>query len=223
MQSQFDTISTRIQQACQLAQRIPHSVGVLAVTKTVTVERVRAAYACGQRAFAENYVQEGLAKIIATKDLADIEWHLIGALQSNKTREVAAHFDWVQSIDRLKIAERLSAQRLPSQAPLQVCIQVNISGEISKSGCAPAGVLALAQAVACLPHLHLRGLMAIPSAASALQLAEEYTQLQLLFGQLQAILPQCDTLSVGMSGDIEQAVAAGSTLLRIGTALFGMR
>lgn len=223
MQSQFDIISMRIQQACQLAQRAPTSVRLLAVTKTVAVERVREAYSCGQRAFAENYVQEGLAKIVATKDLPSIEWHLIGALQSNKTREVAVHFDWVQSIDRLKIAERLSAQRPATQAPLQVCIQVNISGELSKSGCAPESVLALANAVACLPHLQLRGLMAIPSAASSIQLAEEYTQLQFLFAQLQAILPQCDTLSVGMSGDIEQAIAAGSTMLRIGTALFGMR
>ncbi|MCO4861352.1 YggS family pyridoxal phosphate-dependent enzyme [Cupriavidus sp. WGlv3] len=211
--------------AAQQAGRQPADIALLAVSKTVSPDRIRAAYAAGQRDFGENYVQEGIDKIAALADLRDrLQWHFIGPLQSNKTRPVAEHFDWVHTIDRLRIAERLSAQRPAGMPALQVCIQVNISGEASKRGVAPAEVPALAHAVAALPHLRLRGLMAIPEpghdpAAQRRPFAAMRAMLQALCADGLAL----DTLSMGMSGDMDAAIAEGATLVRIGTAIFGAR
>ena len=218
-------VHQRIASACEAAHRPVRSVTLLAVSKTFGADAVRQAEAAGQHRFGENYVQEGLDKIVVLADLRErIEWHLIGPLQSNKTRAVAAHFDWVQSIDRLKIAERLSAQRPAHLAPLSVCIQVNISGEASKSGVAPAELAALAQAVAALPRLRLRGLMAVPETAGdfAAQRAP-HSALHALFTALQRDGLALDTLSAGMSGDLEAAIDAGATLVRVGSAIFGDR
>jgi pyridoxal phosphate enzyme (YggS family) len=201
------------------------SVTLLAVTKTFGPQAVRDAFAAGQRAFGENYVQEAAEKMHALADLrGQIEWHLIGPLQSNKARIVAAQFDWVHSIDRLKLAERLSAARPAELAPLQVCLQVNISGESTKSGVAPADTLALAQAVAALPRLHLRGLMAIPEPAGDFdaQRVPHRALARLLF-ELNAAGLALDTLSIGMSTDLEAAIAEGATIVRVGSAIFGER
>lgn len=218
-------VHSRIAQACAAAGRPVDSVTLLCVSKTFGADAVREAFAAGERAFGENYVQEALDKIAALADLRDqLQWHLIGPLQSNKTRPVAEAFDWVHSVDRLKIAQRLAEQRPPQLAPLQVCLQVNISGEASKSGLAPAEVPALARAVAALPRLRLRGLMAIPEPAAdpAAQHAP-HRALRELLAALNADGLALDTLSMGMSADLEAAVAEGATLLRIGTAIFGGR
>ena len=218
-------VSERIALACAAAQRPVQSVTLLAVSKTFGAGAVRNACAAGQRAFGENYVQEALAKIAALADLRPaIEWHLIGPLQSNKTREVAACFDWVHSIDRLKVAERLSAQRPSGLPPLQVCLQVNVGGQASKSGVAPAALPALAHAVAALPNLRLRGLMSIPEPAAdfAAQRAP-HRVLRELFDVLRAEGLPLDSLSMGMSADLEAAIAEGATIVRIGTAVFGAR
>jgi len=215
----------RIAAACASCRRPVQAVTLLAVSKTQGPDAVRQAFAAGQRAFGENYVQEGLDKIAALADLRTrLEWHLIGPLQSNKTRPVAAAFDWVQSVDRLKIAQRLSEQRPADLPPLQVCLQVNISGEPSKSGLPPDEVAAVALAVAALPRLRLRGLMAIPEPADdpAAQRAP-HRALRELLGALNAQGLALDTLSMGMSADLEAAVAEGATLLRVGTAIFGGR
>ena len=205
----------------------PREAGVtlLAVSKTFDAQAVRQAFAAGQRAFGENYVQEALAKIEALADLrAQLQWHLIGPLQSNKTRPVAEAFDWVHSIDRLKVAQRLSEQRPPQLPPLQVCLQVNISQELSKAGFAPADVAAAALAVAALPRLVLRGLMAIPEPAADLAAQRApHRALRELMARLNASGLQLDTLSMGMSADLEAAVAEGATLLRVGSAIFGTR
>ena len=218
-------VRQRIALACAAAQRPVQSVTLLAVSKTFGRDAVREAHAAGQRAFGENYVQEALVKIEALADLrAGLEWHLIGPLQSNKTREVAVAFDWVHSIDRLKVAQRLSTQRPPGLPPLQVCLQVNVSGEASKSGVAPAELPALAQAVAALPNLHLRGLMAIPEPAEGLDAQRApHRALRGLFDALRSEGLALDTLSMGMSADLEAAIAEGATLVRIGTAIFGGR
>jgi hypothetical protein len=197
------------------------------VSKTFPAAAVRAAYAADQRVFGENYVQEGVDKVanLATELAgAPIEWHFIGPLQSNKTRPVAEHFDWVHGIDRLKIAERLSEQRPADLPPLNVCIQVNVSGEESKSGVTPAQAAELARAVASLPHLKLRGLMSIPEpvAGFAAQRAP-HRALRFLLERLNAQGLALDTLSMGMSGDLEAAIAEGATLVRVGTAIFGER
>ena len=218
-------VQGRIACACVAAQRNVDSVTLLAVSKTFGADAVRQAHAGGQRAFGENYVQEALDKIAALADLRpQLVWHLIGPLQSNKTRQVAEAFDWVQSVDRLKIAQRLSEQRPADLAPLQVCLQVNISGEASKSGLLPHQVLALAQAVALLPRLRLRGLMAIPEPAAdlAAQRAPHRVLRELLAALNDGGLT-LDTLSMGMSADLEAAVAEGATLVRVGTAIFGGR
>lgn len=196
---------------------------LLAVSKTWPAERVRDAAAAGQQAFGENYVQEGVVKVEALAGLG-LEWHFIGPLQSNKTRLVANSFAWVHSIDRLKIAERLSEQRDVHLPPLEVCIQVNVSGEESKSGVAPDDLPDLARAVAALPRLRLRGLMAIPEPTSdvALQRAR-FACLRQLRDQLNAGGLQLDTLSMGMSDDLEAAIAEGATMVRVGTAIFGGR
>jgi len=186
---------------------------------------VRAAHAAGERDFGENYVQEALGKIAELADLRDeIRWHLIGPLQSNKAREVATHFDWVHAVDRMKLAQRLSDLRPPELPPLQVCLQVNISGEDSKSGVAPEAALALAHQVAALPRLQLRGLMAIPEPAGDLAAQRApHRALRKLLEAMNAEGLRLDTLSIGMSADLEAAVAEGATWVRIGTAIFGAR
>ena len=226
------TIATRLQQvhqrltnACRAAQRPDNSVVLLAVSKTQPADAIRCAYGAGQRAFGENYVQEALAKIEALADLREqIEWHLIGPLQSNKTRAVAEAFDWVHSVDRLRTAQRLSEQRPAGAPPLQVCLQVNISGEASKSGLAPAEVADVAKAVAALPRLRLRGLMAIPEPKGDFESQRRpHRALHELFETLRAQGLALDTLSMGMSADLEAAVLEGATMVRIGTAVFGGR
>ncbi|PTB20923.1 YggS family pyridoxal phosphate-dependent enzyme [Trinickia symbiotica] len=215
----------RIAQAALAAQRDPASVKLLAVSKTFPADDVRTAFAAGQRAFGENYVQESIAKIEALADLrAQIEWHFIGPLQSNKTRPVAEHFDWVHSVDRLKIAQRLSEQRPPNLAPLNVCLQVNVSGEASKSGVSPNEAPALAKEIAALPRLALRGLMSIPEPTedADAQRAQHRT-LRALFEALRVEGLSIDTLSMGMSADLEAAVLEGATIVRIGSAIFGAR
>lgn len=219
----LQAVKMRIQRAITAAGRHPEAVHLLAVSKTWPLNCVLEAAAAGQVAFGENYVQEGCEKAALTVD-RHLEWHFIGPLQSNKSRQVAEHFAWVHSIDRLKIAERLSAQRPPHLPPLQVCVQVNVSGEASKSGCAPAEAPALCRAVAALPHLQLRGLMAIPEPADdeAAQRAP-FRQLREIYEQLRADGLPLDTLSMGMSHDLEAAIAEGATIVRIGTAIFGER
>ena len=213
----------RIADAAIAAGRDPAMVRLLAVSKTWPADSVREAAAAGQRAFGENYVQEGAAKVDELAGLG-LEWHFIGPLQSNKTRLVANRFSWVHSIDRLKIAERLSEQRDVHLPPLEVCIQVNVSGEASKSGVAPPDLPELARAVAALPRLRLRGLMAIPEPTPdvALQRAR-FASLRAMRDELNAAGLALDTLSMGMSDDLEAAIAEGSTLVRVGTAIFGSR
>lgn len=218
-------VQDRIAKAASECGRHPDEVGLLAVSKTKAAPAVAAAYAAGQRQFGENYVQEAIEKIQALKDkYPDIVWHLIGPLQSNKSRLVAEHFDWVQTLDRLKTARRLSAQRPAGLPPLNVCLQVNISGEASKSGLALSEVPALAEQVARLPGLCLRGLMAIPEATDDGEaLRSQLLELKQLFDRMAEKYPGIDTLSMGMSNDLELAVACGSTLVRVGTAIFGSR
>jgi PLP dependent protein len=215
----------RIERACTAADRPVQSVTLLAVSKTFGADVVRQAHAAGQRAFGENYVQEALDKIDALADaLPRIEWHLIGPLQSNKTREVATAFDWVHSVDRLKIAERLSSQRPVHLEPLQLCLQVNVSGEASKSGVAPRDLPVLARAVAALPRVRLRGLMSIPEPLDGFEAQRApHRRLRELFDALCAEGLPLDTLSMGMSADLEAAIAEGATMVRIGSALFGAR
>jgi len=216
-------VSDRIAAACAAAGRDRSTVHLLAVSKTFGPEAVREALATGQRAFGENYLQEAASKIEALPGLG-IEWHCIGPIQSNKTRVAAEHFDWVQSVDRLKIAERLSAQRPEHLPPLNVCLQVNIDGGASKSGVAPQDALALAQAVHALPRLRLRGLMTIPEPAEGFEAQHAvHARARALFDALVAAGLPLDTLSMGMSADIEAAVAAGSTMVRVGSAIFGGR
>jgi len=203
------------------------SVTLLAVSKTFGVDRIAEAHAAGQRRFGENYVQEATLKVAALEGLVPRpEWHLIGPIQSNKTRVVAATFDWVHSVDRLKVAERLSAQRPAGRAPLSVCVQVNVSGEVSKSGVAPAEVGSVAHAVAALPGLRLRGLMAIPEVVAGDDMAAQrrpFRALRALFDQLRGDGLALDTLSAGMSDDLEAAILEGATMVRIGSAIFGRR
>lgn len=221
--SKLQHVRARIATACQQAGRSVEDVTLLAVSKTFGADAVRAAAAAGQRAFGENYVQEAADKIASLRDLP-LEWHCIGPLQSNKTRPVAEQFDWVHTVDRLKIAERLSAQRPETLAPLNVCLQVNIDGGPTKSGVAPHEALALARAVAALPRLRLRGLMTIPEPAADFEAARAvHARTRALFDQLNAEGLGLDTLSMGMSADLEAAIAAGSTLVRVGTAVFGSR
>ncbi|MDQ7976493.1 YggS family pyridoxal phosphate-dependent enzyme [Paraburkholderia sp. SARCC-3016] len=221
----LDAVRQRIALAAQVAGRDPRSVALLAVSKTFPAEDVRAAHAAGQRAFGENYVQEALTKLDALADLRDtIEWHFIGPLQSNKTRPVAERFDWVHSIDRLKIAQRLAEQRPDGVPPLNVCVQVNVSGEVSKSGVPPGEAAGIAHAIAALPKLRLRGLMAIPEPVGSIeQQRVPHRALRELFDRLRADGLELDTLSMGMSGDLEAAVLEGATMVRIGTAIFGAR
>ncbi|MEC4560086.1 YggS family pyridoxal phosphate-dependent enzyme [Pseudomonas inefficax] len=216
----LSAISARIASAAQAAGRDPASVQLLAVSKTKPASAIREIHAAGVCDFGENYLQEALTKQQALGDLPLI-WHFIGPIQSNKTKAIAEHFDWVHSVDRLKIAQRLSEQRPAGLAPLNICLQVNVSGEDSKSGCAPVDLPALAKAVAALPNLRLRGLMAIPEPTDdrAAQEAAFATLRQLQEGLDLGL----DTLSMGMSHDLEAAIAQGATWVRIGTALFGAR
>ena len=216
-------VRKRIELACQAVRRASDTVKLLAVSKTMPAQAVREAYAAGQLAFGENYIQEGVDKIAALADLP-LEWHCIGPIQSNKTKLVAENFAWVHSIDRLKIAERLSAQRPAHLPPLQVCLQVNVDGGSNKSGVAPEDLLALAQAVAKLPHLQLRGIMTIPEPAETEAEARAvHQQAKRLFDHLKTAGLTLDTLSMGMTADLEAAVAEGSTCVRVGTAIFGAR
>lgn len=228
-------VRDRITTACVAAGRDPASVRLLAVSKTFGADAVIDAMSDGQRAFGENYVAEGVEKILALRSwqaaqpgpAAALEWHCVGPVQSNKTRLVAEHFDWVQSVDRLKIAQRLSEQRPPHLPPLQICLQVNVDGGANKSGLAPADVQALAQAVSQLPHLALRGLMAIPEPAIDFVAAcAVHAGTRAIFDQINAagVLPApMDTLSMGMTADLEAAIHSGSTMVRVGTAIFGKR
>ncbi len=219
----FAAVESRILAACLTTGRDRDRVQLLAVSKTRPIADLAEAAALGQRRFGENYVQEALPKIDALA-ARGLEWHHIGPIQSNKTADIASHFDWAHGVDRLRIAERLSAQRPAGRAPLNVCVQVNVSGEASKSGCMPADALALCRAVQLLPGLKLRGLMALPAATPdvATQRAS-FRRLRELFEQLRLEDGAVDTLSMGMSDDLEAAIAEGSTLVRIGSALFGAR
>lgn len=218
-------VRARVAKACKSAGRDAAGVQLLAVSKTFGPEAVREAHAAGQHAFGENYVQEALSKIEALADLrAELEWHCIGPLQSNKTRLVAEHFDWAHSVDRLKIAQRLSEQRPAGLPPLQVCLQVNVDGGANKSGVTPAEAVALASAVAELPRLRLRGIMAIPEPAPDFVAQRAlFMGAAAVFDQIRSAGIAIDTLSLGMSADLEAAIAAGSTMVRVGTAIFGGR
>lgn len=236
-------VGERIQKATDQAGRAPGEVRLLAVSKTRTVDELKEAINAGQRAFGENYLQEALDKIMALADNGDLEWHFIGPIQSNKTRAIAEHFDWVHSIDRLKVAQRLNSQRPESLPPLSVCIQVNLDNEASKAGVPVKQVPELAAGIRDLPRLRLRGLMAIPDPSQSRQgLRARFAQLREQLQHLRQRWPQqpvvggesspalsledpgyLDTLSMGMSGDLEDAIAEGATLVRVGTALFGPR
>lgn len=221
------SVTRRIQKATLTAGRADGSVRLLAVSKTRPAADVRQAAATGQLAFGENYVQEALDKMQELTDLPELEWHFIGPIQSNKTRAIAGHFHWVHSVDRLKIARRLSEQRPSTLPPLNVCLQVNINQEDSKSGCLPDEVVVLATEVSKLPGLILRGLMAIPDPhQSEAQLRASFARLAALLAELRqvpAVADTVDTLSMGMSADLELAIAEGATIVRVGTDLFGAR
>ena len=211
----------QIQRACEHAQRAPETVQLLAVSKTHPSESLREMYAAGQRAFGENYLQEALEKIEALQDL-EIEWHFIGHVQRNKTKNLAEKFDWVHGVDRLIIAERLSNQRLQDQSDLNICLQVNIDGQDSKDGCAPDEVTELVAQISQLPKMRLRGLMVIPAPDNTAAFADAKALFDLV-REKHAHPEDWDTLSMGMSSDLEAAIAAGSTMVRVGTALFGAR
>ncbi|WP_048308252.1 YggS family pyridoxal phosphate-dependent enzyme [Halomonas sp. PR-M31] len=216
----------RLIEALENAGRSSQDAHLLAVSKTKPATLIREAYACGQREFGENYLQEALDKQAELADLQDIVWHFIGPLQSNKTRAVAEHFSWVHSVDRIKIARRLSEQRPDALGPLNICLQVNVSAESSKAGIPPGELDALADEIATLPNLHLRGLMAIPAPATDLASQRQpLGHLRNLQEGLRQRLPDAplDTLSMGMSDDLEAAILEGATLVRLGTAIFGAR
>ena len=223
IQTRLLAVRARIDAACQATNRAPQAVTLLAVSKTFGPEAVREAYAAGQTAFGENYIQEAVEKIAALRDLP-LQWHCIGPIQSNKTRLVAEHFDWVHTIDRLKIAQRLSEQRPAHLPPLQLCLQVNVDGGDNKSGVPPPEALALAKAVAALPNVRLRGVMSIPEPTPDFVAAlASLTAVRAVFYALNAEGLGLDTLSIGMSADLEAAIHAGSTMVRVGSAIFGGR
>lgn len=222
----WQAVKARIAAAAHAAGRAPESVALLAVSKTFGEDAVLQCHAAGQRAFGENYVQEALDKIAATGNagIDDLEWHMIGPIQSNKTRAIAEQFQWVHSVERARIAQRLNEARPPHVPPLNVCIQVNVSGEDSKSGMAPGAEIALAELIATLPRLKLRGLMAIPEPTPDATLRRRrFAVLRTLLEKLVARGHALDTLSMGMSGDLEDAIAEGATMVRVGTAIFGAR
>ena len=217
------SVTRRIQKATLQAGREPGAVHLLAVSKTRPPEDLRETFAAGQHAFGENYLQEALEKIEALSDLDGLEWHFIGPIQSNKTRDIAAHFDWVHTVDRAKVARRLNEQRPDHLPPLNVCIQVNVDDEASKSGVALDQVEALAAGFADWPRLRLRGLMAIPRADNTDGNRAAFRQLAMTLSQLRNTMPGLDTLSMGMSADYAVAIEEGATVIRLGTALFGPR
>jgi len=227
LRDNLHAVQARIVAACAASARSRDSVQLLALSKTFSADDVRQVAACGQRDFGENYIQEGVDKIIALQDCQPtLAWHCIGPIQSNKTKLVAEHFDWAHTVDRLKIAQRLNDQRPAHLPPLNVCLQVNIDGGETKSGIAPADVLALAAEVAKLPRVVLRGLMTIPDPVEGFDAqVAVHAKARALFDEVKAALnlPQFDTLSMGMTGDLEAAVQAGSTMVRVGTAIFGGR
>lgn len=227
IEGNLQTVQERVSLACRHAGRPVNEVTLLAVSKTFGPDAVRQAQAAGQRAFGENYVQEGVEKILALRDSAaplPIEWHCIGPVQSNKTRLVASHFDWVQSIDRLKIAERLNEQRPDELMPIRVCLQVNVDGGLTKSGVSPDELPALARAVSALPRLQLRGLMCIPEPTADVEAQRAvFQRARALWEGLRSDGFEIDTLSMGMSDDLEAAISAGSTMVRVGRSIFGSR
>jgi len=219
----LNTVRARIERACEIAGRDPAGINIIAVSKRHSADRIEGLHALGQAAFGENFVQEALHKMQHLQD-RHIEWHFIGPIQSNKTREIAQHFQWVQSVDRLKILQRLSAQRPASLPRLNVCIQVNIDLEPQKAGVIPEKVTDMVNAMQSLPGLQLRGLMAIPKPASSLHdPSAAYARMNSIFRQLIRDGVELDTLSMGMSADLEAAIMHGSTMVRIGTDLFGPR
>ncbi|WP_020413678.1 YggS family pyridoxal phosphate-dependent enzyme [Microbulbifer variabilis] len=221
----LNAVGERIVTCCNNCDRNPAEITLLAVSKTRPPQDLRVAYAAGQRHFGENYLQEALEKQDALSDL-DIHWHFIGPLQSNKSRAVAERFQWMHTVDRLKIAQRLSSQRPKNLGPLNICLQVNIDGEQSKSGIAPQDLVALAREVVKLPGLRLRGLMAIPAERQGITAQQEpFARLASLLQHLREEFPNetMDTLSMGMSGDMEAAISCGATIVRIGTDIFGAR
>lgn len=228
IETNLQAVKTRIAAACRRAGRDPREIVLVAVSKTCSPAMVRTASAAGQRDFGESYVQEALAKIevLSAEGLVwpGVIWHFIGPIQSNKTRAIAEHFDWVHSVDRLKIAERLSTQRPDAARPLEICLQVNVSGEATKSGIEPREAVGLAQAIAQLPRLRLRGLMAIPEPTSDPRVRRErFLSLSRLREEIVGTGIGLDTLSMGMTADFEDAIEAGSTMIRVGTAIFGER
>lgn len=221
--SNLQAVNRAVSEAATAAGRATNSVRLLAVSKTFPAASIREAYQAGQTAFGENYLQEALDKIEALRDLP-LEWHFIGPIQSNKTRAIAENFDWVHGVDRLKIAERLSVQRPVSMPPLNICLQVNVSGEASKSGVTPAEVMRLAGEVVQLPRLKLRGLMAIPAPTDEpSRQRDAFMQMRGLLTTLNAQGMRLDTLSMGMSHDFAVAIQEGATIVRVGTAIFGAR
>jgi pyridoxal phosphate enzyme (YggS family) len=221
--SRLASVRQRIELAALAAGRRPESITLLAVSKTKPAEAVRAAFAAGCTEFGENYLQEGICKARLLADLP-LHWHFIGPIQANKTRPIAEQFDWVHSVDRLKVAQRLSAQRPAEKGPLQICLQLNVSGEASKRGVDVDELAALAAAVERLPNLRLRGLMAIPAPSDdPVEQRTAFAAVRHALEQLQQRWPQLDTLSMGMSGDLEAAIAEGATIVRVGTDIFGAR
>ena len=218
-------VRQRIAAACLAAGRDVQSVTLMAVSKTVDPDAVREAHAAGAVHFGENYVREAVEKITALSDLRQqLNWHMIGPVQANKTRAIAEHFDWLHSVDRIRVAQRLSEQRPARLAPLQLCLQVNVSAEINKSGVAPGDLAALAHAIRRLPGLSLRGLMSIPQASTVFQeQSAQHRTLRMLLERLNADGLALDTLSMGMTGDLEAAILEGATIVRVGTAIFGSR
>ncbi|SSY70944.1 YggS family pyridoxal phosphate-dependent enzyme [Alysiella crassa] len=217
-------ILNQIRAAETAAQRLSGSVQLIAVSKTFPAAAIRELYAHGQRAFGENYIQEWQEKIGQLTDCPEINWHIIGNIQSNKTRTVAEHAHWLHTLDRVKIAQRLNAQRPAHLPPLQICIEINIANETAKHGIRPDELLPLAQQILDLPNIHLRGLMCVAAAtADDHILRQQFNQMADLLRQLQTIAPQADTLSMGMSGDMAVAIECGATMVRVGTAIFGRR
>lgn len=229
--NKLQSVRAQISDACQQCGRQPDVVALLAVSKTFPAEAVREAALAGQRAFGENYIQEAVEKIAAVRAMPDVpplQWHCIGPIQSNKTKLVAQHFDWVHTVDREKVAQRLNEQRPDDMAPLQVCIQVNVDGGETKSGCSPQEALALAKAIASLPRLQLRGVMSIPDMQPTPEdMLAIHRQVVQVFESIRASgidgLQQWDTVSLGMTADMHTAIAAGSTMVRVGSGIFGAR
>jgi hypothetical protein len=213
-------VELQISQACLQANRPRHDVCLLAVSKTKTRQSIEQAYLSGQRCFGESYIQEAVDKVIQLTHLKDLQWHFIGPIQSNKTKQIATHFSWVHSIDRAKLITRLNEHRCSQDTPLNVCLQVNISGEASKSGIDPREIEHLAQLVESCDNLCLRGVMAIPKKNDS---QDSFIAMHSIFKKLQQHYPSVDTLSMGMSGDLNEAIANGSTMIRVGTAIFGKR